>query len=57
MLGLDKYQYKLTCVTHITSHNQSLYLAASFSVLARIKQHVSVELLELNHDYTGKGVH
>jgi len=37
VLGLGNYLHKPTRVTHITSHKQSLYLAASFSVLERIK--------------------
>jgi len=36
-LGLGNLQYKAACVIHVTAHNQSLYIAISFSTLARIK--------------------
>jgi hypothetical protein len=56
MLGLCKCQYKTAlCYTHYIMH--SFPSAISFSVLERIKEKISVELLALHYDYTEKTVH
>jgi len=36
VLGLGNLQYKAACVIHVMSHNQSIYIAIYFSVMARI---------------------
>jgi hypothetical protein len=51
------FSSKLYCVTEVMSHSQSFYIAITFSVMARTKEHISVEILAHHYDYTEKTVH